>query len=147
MHFEEIVNYILSHRSDLSFEKVIKAIEKKRVDSEGFLTDEAAARLVATELGLKVKCGHSLPEAHINQLVSGLSDVTVSGRVLLVSKPHTFSGPQGTGQIARLLIADKTGSIKVVLWNDKAELVKKIDTGQVMKVVHGYARRSRNGEQ
>jgi replication factor A1 len=146
MSVEEIVQRILLHRQDLTREEVIRAIEMKKAASGGFLTDDAAARLVAAELGVEIKLKETLPKIHIRQLVSGLNDVTVSGRVLNVNKPYLFQRSDGEGQVARLLIADKTGCIQVVLWDDKAEVARKIQLGQIVKVLHGYVRKSRGGE-
>lgn len=146
MGIEEIVQLILSHRSGLSREEIVRAINQKKAASGGFLTDEAAARLVAAEQGLDLKLEERLPQIYIRQLVSGLNDVTISGRVLLVNMPKMFFMPNGSGQVARLLVADKTGTIGVVLWNDKAEMARRIHLGQIVKVLHGYVRRSKHGE-
>ena len=146
MSVKEIVQYILSHCHSLTHEEIVMAIEKKKATSGGFLTDAAAARLVAAEHGVEIKLKKPLPKIYIRQLVSGLNDVTVSGRVLLVNMPQAFPKANGSGHVSRLLIADKTGSIKVVLWNDKAELARKLHLRQIVKVLHGYVRRSRDGE-
>jgi len=146
MNVEEIVRHILLHSHGLTREEVVMAIEKKKAASGGFLTDEAAARLVAAERGVEIKLKETHPRIYIHQLVSGLNDVTVSGRVLFVNMPQIFSRPDGNGQVARLLIADKTGTVKVVLWNDKAEFARKIRLGQIVKVLHGYVRQGRDGE-
>lgn len=146
MNVEEIVRHILLHSHGLTREEVVMAIEKKKAASGGFLTDEAAARLVAAERGVEIKLKETLHRIYIHQLVSGLNDVTVSGRVLLVNMPQIFPRPDGNGQLARLLIADKTGTIKVVLWNDKAEFARKIRLRQIVKVLHGYVRQGRDGE-
>ncbi|MDH5447545.1 MAG: OB-fold nucleic acid binding domain-containing protein [Candidatus Bathyarchaeota archaeon] len=146
MNVEEIVQYVLSHSHGLTREEVVIAIEKKKAASGGFLTDEAAARLVAAERGVEIQIKKQLPKIYIRQLVSGLNDVTVSGRVLLVTTPRVFPRPDGNGQVAWLLIADRTGTIKVVLWNDKTELARKIQLRQIVKVLHGYVRQGRDGE-
>lgn len=146
MSEEEIVQRILSHQHSMTRGEIAKAIEEKKAASGGFLTSEAAARLVAVELGVEVELKESLPKVYIDQLVPGLNDATVSGRVLLVTMPQQFSRPTGNGQVARLLIADKTGSIGVVLWDNNAEFARKIQLRQIVKVLHGYIRRSRGGE-
>jgi len=140
---EEIIQNILSHCSDLTREEIMAIIEKKKVASGGLLTNEAAARLVAAECGVEIKLAKALPRINIAQLIAGLTDVTVYGRVLLVAKPRVFSRPDGNGQLTRLLIADKTGTIQVALWDEKAELAKKIQARQIVKVLHGYVRQSR----
>ncbi|MFQ6080101.1 MAG: OB-fold nucleic acid binding domain-containing protein [Candidatus Bathyarchaeia archaeon] len=148
MGLEEIVQRILSSREDLTREEVLGMIEEKKRTAEGFFTDEAAARIVASELGVKVLREPFRPEAWIRDLVSGLNDVTVVGRAIAVYPPQTFTRPDGTeGKVARLLIADKSGTLKVVLWDDKIDLIKvrKVEPGRIIKVSHGYVREGLNG--
>ncbi|MFP3985700.1 MAG: OB-fold nucleic acid binding domain-containing protein [Candidatus Bathyarchaeia archaeon] len=145
MNVEEIVRLILSQNCKLIRDDVIAAIERKRVASGGFLTDEAAARLVAAEFGVEMKLEKPLSRIHLGQLVSGLNDVTVLGRVLLVNMPRSFARRNKDGKISQLLIGDETGTIRVVLWDDKAKLTENVQLGQTVKVSHGYVRRSRNG--
>lgn len=144
MTMEEIVRRIVA-RSGLNEEEVMIAIEKKRAASEGFLTDDAAARLVAAEYGVRAELEEP-PPISIKQLISGLNDVTITGRVLLVEMPRLFSRRDRNGQVSRALIADRTGRIGVLMWNEKAELARKMQRGQIVKVLHGYVRRGRSGE-
>jgi replication factor A1 len=145
MNVKEVVQHILSKREDLTYQEIMNDIEKKKTASRGLLTVEAVARLVAAEHGVEITLKTPIPKIQINQLVPGLNDVTVTGRVLLINKSQTFHKPEGDGQIARLLIADKTANINIVLWNDKAALANNIQLDQIVKILHGYVRRSRSG--
>ena len=117
MSLEDVVNRILLSRPDLSRQDVLKRIEEKKKGVKGYLTDEAAARIVATELGVEVPQEFFKTEILIKDVVSGLNDVTVTGRVLTVHSPQTFTRSDMTkGTFTHLLIADKTGAIKVILW-------------------------------
>ena len=46
------------------------------------------------------------------------------------------------------MIADKEGILRVVLWNEKAELVEKgeLKAGQAVRLLHGYTREDRYGK-
>ncbi|MCK4435440.1 hypothetical protein KAU87_01380 [Candidatus Bathyarchaeota archaeon] len=147
MSIKKIVLRILSHRRDLTRKEVEVAIEEKRVASEGYLTHEAAARLIAAELGVKIARKRPHPQILIKHLISGLNDVTVSGRVLLVNRPKAFSRRDGSGgTVARLQIADQTARIRVVGWDNKAELIEKIHPREIVRIRHAYTRRSKNGQ-
>ncbi|NIQ06236.1 MAG: replication factor A, partial [Candidatus Korarchaeota archaeon] len=117
-------------------------IEEKKETADGYFTDEAAARIVALELGVEVPWWEPFqPEIHIKDLISGLSDVTVTGRVITLYPVQTFTRQNGTeGRVMRLIIADKTGTLTVVLWDDKTSLAEhnKVKRGQIIKVSHGY---------
>lgn len=149
---EQIVQRILLARQDLTREEVLKRIYEKKRSAEGYFLDEAAARIVAFELGVTIpkdETETSWTELSIENLVSGLNDVTVTGRVIIVYPVQTFSRSDFTeGKVARLLIADKTGTLKTVLWNDKAALVEtgKITSGQIIRVLHGYVRAGLDGK-
>jgi len=149
MSLEDVVSRILLFRPDLSREDVWRRINEKKEDIEGYLTDETAARIVATELGVEVPQEFFKTEIPIRDVVSGLNDVTLSGRVIAVHSPKTFTRSDMTeGTVAHLHMADKTGAIKVVLWNDKTTLVetKKLVEGQIIKVSHGYVEEGLDGK-
>ncbi len=82
----------------------------------------------------------------IKHLTLGLNDVTTTGRVLAISKLRIFNRQNSKGQVARLKIVDKTEKIDVVLWDEKAELIKKIQLGNIVRIRHAYVRRSKDGE-
>jgi replication factor A1 len=149
MGSENIVEQILSSRPDLTRQEVHKMIEKKKEGVGEFFTDETAARIVASELGVEIVQKPLQLEILIQDLVSGLNDVTVAGRVVTVYPLKTFTRRDLTeGKFARLLIADRSGTLKVVLWDDKTDLVEtgKFEQGQIIKVSHGYVREGLDGK-
>jgi len=123
-------------------------IEKKKEGAGEFFTDETAARIVASELGVEIFQKPLRLEILIQDLVSGLNDVTVAGRVIAVYPPKTYTRRDLTeGKFARLLIADRSGTLKVVLWDDKTDLVEtRVEQGQIIKVSHGYVREGLDGK-
>ena len=147
MSLEEIVRQILSSHPDLTQEEVLTRVEQKEREAKGFLTSESAARAVAAELG--VECSEVPLERGISigHLVSGLGDVTVTGRVILVKPLQKFIRLDGSeGKVRRLSLADKTGEMNVVLWDDKAEAPAMEDlSGRIVKFSHGYVRRGFGG--
>jgi len=149
MGFEELVQKILTSRQDLTREELLEMIEKKKRGAKEFFTDEAAARIVALELGLEIVHKPLQLKIAIGDLVSGLNDVTVIGRVVSIYPPQTFTRQDQTeGKFARLVITDKSGKLPVVLWDDKTSLVEvdKIKLGQMVKVLHGYVREGLDGK-
>jgi replication factor A1 len=150
MSAEEIIEKILCARTDVSREEILQKMEEKKSTAGGLLTEETAARLVALELGVEVAQELFHPkEIPVGDLVLGLNNVTVTGRVLMAYPMQTYARKNGTeGQYAYLLIADRSGMLRIVLWNDKAELVRdgKLKQGQVVRVLHGYVREARDGQ-
>lgn len=149
MTLDEIIERILSARRDLTQDEVLKRIEEKKKEAEGYFTDEGAARMVASELGVEVTREVFRSEVLISDLVSGLNDVTVAGRVVTVYPAKSFTRSDRTeGKVAHLIIADRSGSLKSVLWDEKANLIGEgyVEPGQIIKISHGYVREGFDGK-
>jgi replication factor A1 len=147
MSLEEIVEQILSSCSNLKREDVLEMIEKKKRGAGDFLAYETAARIVASELGVKSRKKPLRLEIQIQDLVSGLNDVTVAGEVVALYPPKIFTRRDWSkGKLATLLISDKSGTIRVILWDDKVDLESvKIQRGQTIRISHGYVREGWGG--
>jgi replication factor A1 len=146
---EEIVKLILSSRSDLNREEILEMIEQKKRGAGDFLTDETAARIAASELGVKIVKKPLRLKIQIQDLVSGLNDVTVAGQVVSVYPPKTFKRRDWTeGKLASIVVSDESGTLRVVLWGDKVELVEKakIQREQKIRISHGYVREGLDGK-
>jgi replication factor A1 len=150
MSADEIIDCILSTRIDVSREEILRRMKEKRSAAGGFLEDETAARLVGSELGINFAPRlFNSREIPIDKLVLGLSDVTIMGRVLVAYPAQKYVRKNGTtGQFGHLLIADNTGTIRVMLWSDKAGIVEegKIKPAQIIRVRHGYVREANDGQ-
>jgi len=148
MPVEEIINWILSSRKDLTRGTILQMIDRKIKETKGFLTPESAARAVAAELGLEIAGVSLMKGMPISDLVSGLGDVTVVGRVLHVSPLRTFIRSNSEeGKMRSLYIADKTSVLRVVLWGEKADLPGFSEmVGKIVRFSHGYVRRGYNGK-
>ncbi len=149
MQIEEIIRTILSFRKDLERSELMKIIDNKQREASGYFTYEAAASIVASELGVEIPHEPFKQELLIKDVVSGLNDITVMGRVINVYQSRSFTRQdKKEGKVARLLITDNSGTIKVVLWDDKAALVEtgKIEQKAVIRVLHAYARQGLDGK-
>jgi replication factor A1 len=129
---------------------VLKLIYERKRSTEDYLLDEVAARIVASELGVELPETEPFKsEISVADLVSGLNDVTLTARVIIVYPIQTFTKPDLTeGKVSRLLLADRTSSLRLVLWNDKISLVEagKIKQSNIVRVSHGYVREGLDGK-
>ena len=145
--FLAIIDEILSKRPDLSPDKVRSLIEEKKRELPGFLSDEGAARLVAEELLIKTR-GTQLGRMQVKDLVNGLNDVTISGRVLAAWAPQTFQRRDGTnGRVMRLIIVDRSGRVRCALWDRHAQAVSHSKLqGAIIRIGHAYTRQGLAGD-
>jgi replication factor A1 len=147
MSTEKIIEYILSKCQGISREELFEKLEREKRKTAGFISDESLLRMIAAEFGVEIpQCDISISTLSINSLVPNLNDVTITGRVVAVFPPRTFKTGKG-GKIASLLVADKSGILRVVLWNDKTASVESssVRVGQVIRFSHGYTTENRSG--
>jgi ssDNA-binding replication factor A large subunit len=146
MSKEPIIKRIIALKPNLTEEAVNELIEQERVKAAGLLTEEAAAHLVASNLGINGAGERIEVRLKISDLTSGLSDVSLTGRVIHIFQSRTFDRDNNRkGKVLRLLLGDKSGSVAVVFWDDKADHVEasKLKPGKIVRILHGYTRERR----
>lgn len=148
MSFEDTVQRILSVCPSLTREEVLKKIAEKERDAKGFLTAESAARVLATELGVQNSEDSWKHGISFADLIPGLNNVTVTGRVILVHPVRSFVRADGSeGVMRRLVVADGTGKLKVVLWGEPADLpCIEGALGRIARFSHARVRRGLDGK-
>jgi len=147
MSTEKIIDQILSRRPEISREEIVERLEKERTKTGGFISDETLLWMIAAEFSVEIPQNKALtPTLSIRDLIPSLNDVTLVGRVVAVFPPKTFKGNK-SGKVASLLVADQSGILRVVLWNDKTSLMQsgEIKVGQIVRFSHGYTREDRGG--
>ena len=147
MTVEEIISEILSKRPDVSRDQLLEALGSERSKTGGLIADVTLLRLIAARHGVEVPLeGIINRKLSIGILIPQLNDVTICGRVIAVSPTRTFEGEK-SGKYASLTIADRDGTLRIMLWNDKVNLVEsgELRVGLVARFSHGYTRSDRNG--
>ena len=145
---ETIVGDILSKRPELSQDQVVALIEEKKREGRGLLSDEGAARLVAEELLIQTR-GTELGRMRVKDLVPGLNDVTISGRILLTWPPQDFKRKDGTpGRVLRAVLVDKSDKVRCALWDRHVDVLLRAGDlqGRVMRLGHAYTRQGLSGD-
>ncbi len=145
---EDIIEQIISMHPLISEAQILARLEKERQKTGGFISDETLLRMIAAEFGCAPSQGKAeMPSLMIKDLVPGLNDAIVIGRVLAIFPPREFDAVK-KGKLASMLIADRSDLLRIVLWNDKTDLVEKggIQVGQVVRFCHGYTREDPSGK-
>jgi replication factor A1 len=144
---EEIIRKMLSKHPELSRDDVMKRLESEKRKTRGYISDEILLQMIAAGLGVEISSEAAKPMLLIGSLVPGLNDVTIVGRVVAVF-PAKVSEKSKGARVASLLIADKSGILRVVLWNDKVAFAEpsKIKVGQIVRFHHGYTKEDRWGK-
>jgi replication factor A1 len=149
MTLDEIVNRIVEGKG-LSRKQVFDLIEKKKSNLSWMISDEGAAEIVAKELGVETcqdSCDDDLTLA-IADLVAGMSNVMITGRITGVKPAKEFNDKSGgKSVVASLIISDKSGEMRVVLWGEAAKPVQNndIDPGDIVRIHNAYIREDMAG--
>ncbi len=127
MKLDEIVDLIVRENPRLSREKVLEMI-RGRVEELGNLIDEeAAAVLVARELGVSLPREEVIARSaklKISDLVPGLRNVNLRARVIVVSDIAELPREGGALEKLSVLLGDGSGVITLTLWGDQAREAK-----------------------
>ncbi|MCL6579662.1 MAG: hypothetical protein K6T73_09835 [Candidatus Bathyarchaeota archaeon] len=148
MTIEKIIEQILLKRPEISRKEILERLEKEKKKASGFISDDTLMRMIAAEFDVEIpKAEVSTLSLLIKDLVPSLNNIAITGRVIAVFPPKTFRGNQN-GRFSSLLVADRSGILRVVLWNNKANLVEsgKIKAGQIVRFSHGYTREDSKGQ-
>ena len=149
MTTQEIIQKILEKNPELSPQQILEKLQAEKARNGGLLGDETLLRLIAAKYGVEVPQNAIQNNGTLStsRLFAGLNDVTVAGRLIAVSPARSFEGEK-PGKFATLMVADKEGILRVVLWNDKADLVERgeLKAGQTLRLLHGYTRGDRYGK-
>ena len=87
------------------------------------------------------------PELRIADLKEGQREVDLVARVAAVGEVRFSDRPDGTtDKFSTLILMDETGKIKVYLWGEKAELVRSLRRGEVVRVENALVRADPSGK-
>ncbi len=147
MSVEELVRVIASECGRDEAE-ILRLVENKQRELGGLITPEGAAHVVANELGVNLLSTLSRTEdTEIEKLVPGMKSVSVVGRIRRIYGVREFSRKDGTtGRVGSMILADATGSIRVVFWGRDTEKLQKLEEGMVVRLRNAYTKADLNGE-
>jgi replication factor A1 len=149
MELEEIITKIVGE-TGMREEEVQARIEEKQKELGGLVTPTGAAHIIAKEAGINLLEGYSKEkDLKIENIISGMRSVDVAGRVMRIFPVKEFEKKdKSKGRVASLILADETGSVRVVFWDNHADILEegKIAEGDVLRIKNAYTRENINGE-
>jgi replication factor A1 len=141
---DEIIEIYEKLGGIISKDEFIAKVDKKVEQMSGLCDRRTAAMLVAHDLGVS-DTGKAVQK--IGEITPESGNVGFVAKVMSVFPAKEFNRNDGTvGRVANLMVADETGSIKITLWDDRANLVKNgdIEIGQVFQI-SGYVKEGYSG--
>ena len=146
--FNSLMNKLLENKPDLSRAQIEEMIQKKKEKiGAGYLTDQGALFLIASDLGvslnepLKVEMG-------LKDLYVGAKEITLATRVMNVYPVKQFSRKDGSQFLLRTMtVYDGDSRAQVKLWDEKANLpgIESLKPGDLVKIIKAYVKSDMKG--
>jgi len=136
----------IKDKTGLSDDEISSRIDSKLKQLSGLISKEGAAHIIANELGVKL-FEASGGKLEIKNILAGMRDVEVLGKVMQASELREFKTGEREGKVASFILGDETGTIRVVMWGSQAENIKNLNEGIIVKIKGGYVRENARGKE
>jgi replication factor A1 len=132
----------IKQKTGMPEDEINQKIKAKLKQLPGLISEEGAAHIVANELGVKLfDIGEKL---QIKNILSGMRNVDVIGKVVQKYELREYKTEKSSGKVANMLIGDETGVVRVVLWHKQTELFEQLKEGDIVKIRGAYVRDNNN---
>ncbi len=131
----------IAKSAGLERDEVIRKVEAKKAKLSGLISREGAAQIIAAELGISFED----QDLKVSELMAGLRKVNIVGKVMRLFPIREFEKNDRKGKVANFVLADETGSTRVVLWDvNHIALIEDgvIKEGDVVEIKNGSTRES-----
>ncbi|MEM3830494.1 MAG: hypothetical protein QXP36_14980, partial [Conexivisphaerales archaeon] len=146
MQLDAIINEI-ANKSKLTIDQINNLIQKKKTSiGSGYLTDAGAAYLVANDLGLALS-EIKTKIYNLNEIVGGLSSISIQCHFLSLSEPRTFVKKDGSISEYSIMLVFDNKIISRVLWWDISKIKEKtFDIGKTILLENVNTKLDRYGK-
>ncbi|MCK4649785.1 DUF2240 family protein [Candidatus Pacearchaeota archaeon] len=131
----------IAKSANLEREEIERKVEAKKAKLSGLISKEGAAQIIAAELGINFED----EDLKIAELIGGLRKVNVVGKIMNIFPVREFEKNDRKGKVANFILADDSGSTRVVLWDVNHIVLienKEIEVGDVVEIRNGSTRDS-----
>jgi len=145
---QDLINKLLEQKSELTKEIIDqKIIEKKEKIGAGYLTDQGALFLIASDYGITLSESQKI-EVSLKDLYAGAKEVSLETRILNISPTKQFSRKDGsTFDLRTMTVYDSDSTASVKLWDEKANLpgIENLKPGDLIKIIKAYVKSDLDG--
>ncbi|MFX0072031.1 MAG: DUF2240 family protein, partial [Candidatus Hermodarchaeota archaeon] len=150
MKSEIYINKIIED-TGLQRKEIQKLVEEKKKELKGLISEEGALFIIAKELGVDIKEETKSImediEIKIVDISPNMKNITLVGRIKEIYDAFAFNRDDGkTGKVGSFLLNDDTGDIRIVLWDDQADIIESqnFDINELIKIINGFAREGKD---
>ena len=137
---DQIIERVVEEKQVTS-EEVKKKISGKLEELSGLISEEGAAHIVANEYGVDLMKQDG--STKIETLLPGMKGVEVDAKVIRVYEVRTFQRQDGPGKVGKCLIGDDSGITMLTLWDEKSDVMSKLNEQDTIKITKCDVRENR----
>ena len=145
---QNLIDKLLEQKSELTREIIEqKIVEKKEKIGAGYLTNQGALFLIASDYGVTLT-ESSKTEISLKDLYAGAKEISLETRVLNLSPTKQFSRKDGsTFDLRTMTVYDAGSTASVKLWDEKANLpgIENLKPGDLIKIIKAYVKSDLDG--
>ena len=145
---QNLIDKLLEQKSELTREIIEqKIVEKKEKIGAGYLTDQGALFLIASDYGVTLTESSKI-EISLKDLYAGAKEISLETRVLNLSPTKQFSRKDGsTFDLRTMTVYDAGSTASVKLWDEKANLpgIENLKPGDLIKIIKAYVKSDLDG--
>ncbi|MFX0083900.1 MAG: DUF2240 family protein [Candidatus Hodarchaeota archaeon] len=134
----------------LTRKEIQDMVEDKKKELKGLISEEGALFVIARELGVDVKEENKdliqSIDIFISDITINMKNINITGRIKEIYNVNKFNKSDGgIGYVGSFLLHDKTGDIRIVLWDDQVTVFNEdnFQYNEIVKIVNGIARKGK----
>ncbi|MGB9675231.1 MAG: hypothetical protein ACPLYW_01375 [Candidatus Nanoarchaeia archaeon] len=135
----------IREESGLPESEIKEKIQAKISELKGLVSEEGAAFIVASELGINLLNQPQSKTWKISDLVPGMGLVDVEGYVDRTFRIIPYTKGNEAKEVGSFLLRDESGEIRVVLWDDKVNLLKEGKIKGKIKIKYAQVKQNAAG--
>ncbi|NVM43860.1 MAG: hypothetical protein HWN79_02995 [Candidatus Lokiarchaeota archaeon] len=149
--------------SGISEAELEKQVQHKESEFGGFMSKQGILFIIAKENGIYVQSPDVNEQMYdgfeneidydefsinISELKEEMRKIVLLGKIIKVFEPREFTRKDGTiGKVVSFLFGDGSQEIKIILWDDKVDIIKNeyFRVGDLLRIIGAYCKKGKNG--
>ncbi|MHA2289700.1 MAG: hypothetical protein ACXABG_13025 [Promethearchaeota archaeon] len=159
---DELYQLILN--SGISEVELEKQVRYKENEFGGFMSKQGILFLIAKENGIYIQSPDVSDQLYadleeeidydeftikISEVKEDVTNFVLLGKILKVSDPREFARKDcSVGKVVSFLFGDGYREIKVILWDEKVDIIKNefFGVGEIIRIIGAYCKKGKNGD-
>ena len=147
--------------SGFSEEELERQVQSKAKEFGGFMSKQGILFIIAKENGIYLHSPDINEQLYkefeeefdyddftidISEIKEGMSNIVLLGKILQIYETREFTRKDGTpGIVGSFLLGDISKTIKVILWDDKVNIIKNkfFRKNELIRIIGGYCKMGR----